>query len=87
MAEVVFTCPSKIWEQTVGAREWKARSPRRIAQLSVLWRRACMAVAEWDSRARQREKLAQLNDHLLADIGLTRAKPIVEVSKLFYWLP
>jgi len=31
--------------------------------------------------------LAWLNDHLLADVGLTREKQIVEISKLFYWLP
>jgi uncharacterized protein YjiS (DUF1127 family) len=46
-----------------------------------------MVLAEWDSRALQRERLAQLNDHLLADVGLTREKPIVEASKLFCWLP
>ena len=53
--------------------------------LPRLWRRACTVLAEWHSRARQRETLARLNDHLLADLGLTREKPIVEVSKLFYW--
>ena len=46
-----------------------------------------MVIAEWDSRALQRERLAWLNDHLLADVGLTREKQIVEISKLFYWLP
>ena len=46
-----------------------------------------MVIAEWDSRALQRERLACFNDHLLADVGLTREKQIVEISKLFYWLP
>jgi uncharacterized protein YjiS (DUF1127 family) len=46
-----------------------------------------MAIAEWDSRALQRERLARLNDHLLADVGLTRERQIVDPSKLFYWLP
>jgi uncharacterized protein YjiS (DUF1127 family) len=46
-----------------------------------------MVFAEWDSRALQRERLARLNDHLLADVGLMREKQIVEVSKLFCWLP
>ena len=87
MADVAFTCSSKIREQTVEAREKKAHNLGRIAQLFELWRRACMVIAEWDWRALQRERLAQLNDHLLADVGLTREKPIVEVSKLFYWLP
>jgi uncharacterized protein YjiS (DUF1127 family) len=46
-----------------------------------------MVLAEWDSRALQRERLAQLNDHLLADVGLTREQQLVDRSKLFYWLP
>lgn len=46
-----------------------------------------MVLAEWDLRALQRERLAQLNDHLLADVGLTREKQTVEISKLFGWLP
>ena len=87
MAHIPFTYPSKIREQTVGAWEKKAHSLRRIAHLLRLWRRAWMVIAEWDSRVLQRERLAQLNDHLLADVGLTLRKQIVEVSKLFYWLP
>jgi uncharacterized protein YjiS (DUF1127 family) len=87
MADIAFTLPSKIREQTVEEREEQAHSLRRIARLLRLWRRARIAIAEWDSRALQRERLAQLNDHLLADIGLTREKQIVEPSKLFCWLP
>jgi uncharacterized protein YjiS (DUF1127 family) len=87
MAYIAFTSPSKIREQTVEAREKKAHSLRHIARLLGLWRRASMVLAEWDSRALQRERLAQLNDHLLADVGLMREKQIVDPSKLFYWLP
>jgi uncharacterized protein YjiS (DUF1127 family) len=87
MADIAFTCPSEIQGHTVEAPEKKVHSLRRIARLPRLWRRACMIIAEWDSRALQRERLAQLNDHLLADVGLTREKQIVEVSKLFYWAP
>ena len=87
MANLAFTCPLKIRGQTVEGRETKAHSLRRIARLAGLWRRACIILAEWDSRALQRERLAQLSDHLLADVGLMREKPIVDVSKLFYWLP
>ena len=69
--------------------EWEeqAHSLRCIAGLLRLWHRACMVIAERNSRALQRERLAQLNDHLLADVGLTREKPIVDQSKLFYWFP
>jgi len=87
MADIAFTSPSKIRTQTVEAREKKVHRVGRTAQLLGLWSRACMAIAEWDSRALQRERLAQLNDHLLADVGLTREKQIVDVSKLIYWLP
>jgi hypothetical protein len=58
MVNVAFTCPSKIWEQTVEEREEQAHSLRRIARLFRMWRRARMAIAEWDSRALQREQLA-----------------------------
>ena len=87
MANVAFTCPSNIWEHSVEAREKKAPSLRRVARLPGLWSRACMVLAEWDSRALQRERLAQLNDHLLADVGLMREKQVVDPSKLFCWLP
>ena len=87
MANIAFTCPSEIRGHTAEAREKKTHSLGRIARLLRLWRRACVVIAEWDSRALQRERLAQLNDHLLADVGLTREKQIIEISKLFYWLP
>ena len=83
MTGVVFTCPGEIWEQTVETREKKAHSLRCVAHLLRLWRRAYMVLAEGISRALQHDELAQLNDHLLADIGLTREKQIVEASKLF----
>ena len=87
MTNITFTYPSKFRKQTVEAREKKALSLRRVARLHGLWRRACMVLAEWDSRALQRERLARLNDHLLADVGLMREKQIVDPSKLFCWLP
>ena len=87
MTNITFTYPSKFRKQTVEAREKKALSLRRVARLPGLWRRACMVLAEWDSRALQRERLSQLNDHLLADVGLMREKQVVDPSKLFCWLP
>ena len=87
MADVAFTGSSKIRKQTVEAREKKAHSPSWVARLLRRWRRVCMVLAEWDSRALQRERLAQLNDPLLADIGLTREKQIVDASRLFCLFP
>lgn len=77
MAHIAFTCPTKIWEQTVAAQKKRTRGARHTAQLFGLWRRACMAIAEWDSRALQRERLVQLNDHLLADVGLMREQQAI----------
>ena len=85
MAHVAFACPSKIRKQTVEMPQNNAHSLSSVARL--LWRRPGMVIAEWYSRALQRESLAQLNDHLLADVGLTREKQIVDPSKLFYWFP
>ena len=67
------------------------RRQPRMAQVSWdkmlrLCRRACAVAAAWRSRARQRDSLAQLDDHLLADIGLTREAQLVECSKPF-WCP
>ena len=87
MAMVAFTFPSKIHEQTVEMRENKVHSLRCSARLLRLWHRACIVVAEWHSRARPRETLARLNDHVLADVGLMRERQIVDCSKLFCWFP
>jgi uncharacterized protein YjiS (DUF1127 family) len=40
----------------------------------------------WLDRARQRRRLAELSDHMLRDIGLTRADVWAEVDKPF-WRP
>jgi uncharacterized protein YjiS (DUF1127 family) len=40
--------------------------------------------ATWVSRADGRRQLAELNDRMLDDIGLTRTEVAVEISK-FFW--
>jgi uncharacterized protein YjiS (DUF1127 family) len=40
----------------------------------------------WHERARQRRHLRTLNDHMLRDIGLTRADVLAETSKPFWRL-
>jgi uncharacterized protein YjiS (DUF1127 family) len=52
-------------------------------KVTRLCRRARVRVAAWRSRARQLEALSQLDDRLLADIGLTRGAQMVECSKPF----
>jgi uncharacterized protein YjiS (DUF1127 family) len=41
-------------------------------------------VMAWFERARQRRQLQQLGDHMLKDIGLSRADVEAEVSKPFW---
>ncbi|HSA82406.1 MAG TPA: DUF1127 domain-containing protein [Geminicoccaceae bacterium] len=46
----------------------------------------CEAALTWAERARQRRQLAELNDYMLHDIGLTRADVAGETGKPF-WRP
>ena len=41
-------------------------------------------VIDWQERARQRAMLARLDDHLLRDLGLTRAEALREYEKPFW---
>ncbi len=38
----------------------------------------------WHERARQRRALARLDDHLLRDVGLSRAAAVLESRKPFW---
>lgn len=42
------------------------------------------ALLDWQERARQRYRLAELDDRMLKDIGLTRADVAREVEKPFW---
>ena len=52
----------------------RLRRPVTVARLLSLWRRGVM-------RYRQRRTLAELDDHLLRDIGVTRRDADVECRK------
>ncbi|EWY41665.1 hypothetical protein N825_24290 [Skermanella stibiiresistens SB22] len=41
-------------------------------------------LAEWRERARQRRQLARLSDHMLSDIGISRADVLMEHAKPFW---
>jgi uncharacterized protein YjiS (DUF1127 family) len=41
-------------------------------------------VLAWHERARQRRQLQQLSEHMLKDIGLSRADAAAEISKPFW---
>lgn len=58
----------------------RARSWRRVLE------RACDRLLSWQERSRQRHQLASLSDHMLRDIGLSRADILAETTKRF-WQP
>ena len=41
-------------------------------------------ISAWDSRSRQRRKLAEMEDHLLADLGISRREAAIEAAKPFW---
>ncbi len=47
-------------------------------------KRAMTRMKFWIARDRSRRELAQLDDHLLADIGLTRDQAQIEAAKRFW---
>jgi len=59
---------------------------RRVGDLAMGLRRAVDLLLTWRERARQRRQLRSLNDHMLRDLGLTRADVMAESSKPFWRL-
>ena len=64
---------SRLYEQVpaLGLRPWPRHVVRRLTDLLLTWH----------ERARQRRALSQLSDHMLADLGLSRADVEGEVAK------
>jgi uncharacterized protein YjiS (DUF1127 family) len=46
--------------------------------------RMLATLLRWHQRARQRRQLGELNDHLLRDIGITRAEALAEAEQPFW---
>ena len=62
------------------------RAQRWVVDIALRLRRACDLLLTWHARARQRRQLQSLSDHMLRDLGLTRADVMAEASKPF-WRP
>jgi uncharacterized protein YjiS (DUF1127 family) len=74
---------------TIQARAaWANR--RRLVRRAWSWSpavgRAIDLLLIWQQRARDRRQLESLSDHMLRDIGLSRADVFAEASKPF-WRP
>jgi len=61
-----------------------ARAVRQDWSWLRIARRAAKRVLTWHERARQRRQLECLSDHMLRDIGLTRADVLAEATKRFW---
>jgi uncharacterized protein YjiS (DUF1127 family) len=59
-----------------------APPPSATAMTGLQW--MVRNVLEWNQRIRQRQALAELDDHLLKDIGISRASAATEVSEPFW---
>jgi len=55
-----------------------------IDALAAAGRRALAAAYAWNRRRHDRRTLAELDDHLLRDIGIDRHQALVEASKPFW---
>jgi uncharacterized protein YjiS (DUF1127 family) len=72
-----------------GHRPVVARAPAldvSLTGLGALLVKASDTLLDWQDRARQRHRLGEMDDHLLRDIGLSRADLEHEIEKPF-WRP
>jgi uncharacterized protein YjiS (DUF1127 family) len=76
--------------QLTTARAARRHRPSHCARRQSSWAhglwRAVDLLLTWQHRARDRRQLQTLSDHMLRDIGLTRADVFAEASKPF-WRP
>jgi uncharacterized protein YjiS (DUF1127 family) len=74
--------------QLTTARAARCHGASRSAHQRTSWapavQRAVDLLLTWQQRARDRQQLQSLSDHMLRDIGLTRADVFLEASKPFW---
>ena len=72
------------YERTCNGLCVHAISPKVSVTLMAGLRWVVRNVHEWNERSRQRQALAELDDHLLKDIGISRPAAAVEASQPFW---
>ena len=65
------------------------KANHQINMTGLVWLRvrffnAIAMISVWQARARQRRQLAQLEDHRLKDLGLTREEAMAQAAKPFW---
>ena len=76
--------------QTARRMHGRARGTTNLAPATVMGKviwavnRAIRVLFVWQERSRSRFELAQLNDRMLRDIGLSRVDALREASKPFW---
>ncbi len=60
--------------------------PLPLAQAGGLWRGLVALIATWQSRAKQRRELKEMEPWVLRDLGLSKAEAASEAAKPF-WRP
>ncbi len=55
-----------------------------VQRVDAAAKKVRLTLATWSSRVEDRRQLGLMNDHLLADIGLTRTEVLVEADKYFW---
>jgi len=81
MDSTISTVKAPFTAQTCTDSGQDAATPKRSAKavLARWWRAYC----RWDDRQRQRRHLGALDDHMLADIGVTAKQARREASRWF----
>jgi len=57
-----------------------------LAPAQGLWRNLAALIATWQSRAKQRRELQEMEPRILRDLGLSKAEAAFESAKPF-WRP
>ena len=73
------------YEMTCGGTCQRApQLPKLSVALMAGFQSVVRNVLEWNERSRQRQALAELDDRLLKDIGISRTAAATEVSEAFW---
>ncbi|MBT4933980.1 MAG: DUF1127 domain-containing protein [Rhodospirillaceae bacterium] len=65
-------------------KSWKSWISEGVSLLVSDMARIVKILAQWQDRETMRARLAEFDDHLLSDLGITRAQATMETGKPFW---